>query len=90
MIEIVTGLLLIGGGAFALIAAIGVIRFPDVLARMHASSKVGTMSCLLALAACALHFGEASVIARCILAFVFLLLTAPVAAHLIARTVRTK
>lgn len=88
VLSVVAGLLLLGGGAFALIAALGVLRFPDVLSRMHASSKVGTMSGLLALTGCALHYSEASVVARAAVAFLFILFTAPVAAHLLARVAR--
>ena len=64
--------LLVAGSAFALTAAIGINRFPDLFTRMHAASKAGTVgSSLLRLAAGA-----------------FLILTAPVAAHLLARAAK--
>lgn len=43
MTEILTALFVLAGGFFALMAALGVLRFPDALSRMHAASKVGTM-----------------------------------------------
>lgn len=39
---IITAVLLVAGSAIALIAAIGLLRLPDLLTRMHASSKAGT------------------------------------------------
>lgn len=85
MIEILTALLIIAGGLFALAAAVGVLRLPDVLIRMHASTKAGTLGCGLILVAVAVHFGETGIAARAIAAIVFLMLTAPVAAHMIGR-----
>ena len=85
MIEILTSLLIVAGGFFALAAGLGVLRLPDVLIRMHASTKAGTLGCGLILCALAVHFGEAGTVARAVTAIVFLLLTAPVAAHMIGR-----
>ena len=85
MTEIVTALLVLAGGFFALAAALGVLRLPDILIRMHASTKAGTLGCGLILVALAVHFGETDIVARAVAAIVFLLLTAPIAAHMIGR-----
>lgn len=85
IVEIITAVLVIAGALFALIAAIGLVRLPDVLIRMHASTKAGTLGCGLILTAVAVHFGTTDIIARAIAAIIFLLLTAPVAAHMIGR-----
>ena len=85
MTEILAGSLVLFGGAFALIASLGLVRLPDVLTRMHASTKAGTLASSLILAAVAIHFGDASVTAKCVAAVLFLLLTAPLAAHMIGR-----
>ena len=85
MIEIIAGILVLLGGAFTLIASVGIIRLPDVLTRMHASTKAGTLGATLILAAAAVVFGELSAIAKCVAAVLFLLLTAPLAAHMIGR-----
>ena len=85
MSEIATAILLVAGALFALAAALGVLRLPDVLIRMHASTKAGTLGCGLMLVAAAVHFGETAIIARAVAAIVFLLLTAPIAAHMIGR-----
>lgn len=85
MSEIIIGFLTLVGGGFSLIAAIGLVRFPDVLMRMHASTKAGTLGAGLTLVAAGLFFGQVSVVTKCILAILFLLLTAPLAAHMIGR-----
>jgi multicomponent Na+:H+ antiporter subunit G len=79
------GILCLIGGFFALVAGLGLLRLPDVLIRMHASTKAGTLASGLILAAVALHFGEVSITAKVIVAVLFLLLTAPIAAHMIGR-----
>lgn len=85
MTEIIAGILILGGAVFTLIAAIGVIRLPDVLTRMHSSTKAGTLGASLILAAAAIVFAETSTTAKCVVAVLFLLLTAPLAAHMIGR-----
>ena len=85
MTEILTSILLVLGGLFGLMAALGVVRMPDVLIRMHASTKAGTLGCGLILAAVAVHFAETSIVARAVATIVFLMLTAPIGAHMIAR-----
>lgn len=78
-------LLLLAGTLFIVVAAVGVLRLPDLLMRMHAATKAGTLGAGLLLVAVAVSAPETSVMARAIATVVFLLLTAPIAAHLIAR-----
>lgn len=85
LIDIITGLILIGGAVFTLVAALGILRFPDIYSRSHAASKAGTLGSGLLLLALALYSGELGVVTRAAAAFLFLLLTAPIAAHLLAR-----
>ena len=81
----IVGTLCLVGGLFALVAGLGLLRLPDVLIRMHASTKAGTLASGLILAAVAVHFGDVSVTAKVVVAVLFLLLTAPIAAHMIGR-----
>ena len=83
--ETITGGLIIAGASFAVIAAAGILRLPDVLVRMHASTKAGTLGCGLILVAVATFFGDTSATARALAAIVFLFLTAPIAAQMIGR-----
>ena len=85
MLDIVTAIVVIAGGAFVFIAGLGIWRMPDLMIRMHASTKAGTLGVGLILAALAIDFGELGVVSRSLAAIVFLLLTAPVAAHMIGR-----
>jgi multicomponent Na+:H+ antiporter subunit G len=85
MQEWITGALLITGGLFAFVAALGILRLPDAIIRMHAATKAGTLGCGLIFAAVAVDRLETGTTLRAGAAIVFLLLTAPVAAHLIGR-----
>jgi multicomponent Na+:H+ antiporter subunit G len=83
--DIITALLLLLGTGFAFIAGLGIVRMSDVYIRMHAATKAGTLGSGLVLAAVAVHFGDGGVVVRAILTVLFLLITAPVAAHMIGR-----
>ena len=85
MIQILAGLCILAGAAFVLIAALGVFRLKDVLNRMHASTKAGTLGAALTLVAAALHFGSTAITAKVIATILFIMLTAPIAAHMIGR-----
>ena len=83
--QIVAGFLLVLGSAFALVAALGMVRLPDLYTRMHAASKAGPLGSGVLLLALAVDAAEIGVVTRAFAGIVFLLLTAPVAAHLLAR-----
>ncbi|MHA7772151.1 monovalent cation/H(+) antiporter subunit G [Roseibium sp. M-1] len=84
-VEIITGIMLIIGASFSLIASIGIIRLKDVYMRMHAASKAGTLGSGVMLLALAVHAGDLAVVTRAIAGVVFFLLTAPISAHLLAK-----
>ena len=73
------------GTLFALIAAIGVWRMPDVFARLHCTTKAGTLGSILVVAGLGLQTGDSAVWLRCALLLVFLALTGPVAGQAIAK-----
>jgi multicomponent Na+:H+ antiporter subunit G len=77
---------MVGGSVFMLLAAVGVMRMPDLYTRMHAATKVGTVGVIGVMLAVALHFGELGIVTRALLIMVFFLITAPVAAHMIGRS----
>ena len=85
MSDMIAAVLIISGCFFCLIAAVGMIRLPDTLIRMHAATKAGTLGAGLILASVAVCFAEMGIVLRASLALIFLLLTAPVGAHLIGR-----
>ncbi|MEH3068771.1 MAG: monovalent cation/H(+) antiporter subunit G [Aeromicrobium erythreum] len=55
LVDVASGALLLLGSALALVAAIGLVRFPDVLTRMHAATKPQTLGLLMVLAGLALR-----------------------------------
>ncbi|MCB1449596.1 MAG: monovalent cation/H(+) antiporter subunit G [Nitratireductor sp.] len=79
------GILIIVGSFFALTAALGLVRLPDVYSRMHAASKAGTMGSGLMMIALALVADDLATVTRAVAGVVFFLLTAPIAAHLLAK-----
>lgn len=84
-VDILTGIALLVGAGFALIGAIGVVRFPDVFTRMHAGSKAGTLGSGFCLLAVAIHGGAFDITTRAVAGILFFMLTAPISAHLLAR-----
>ncbi|MEM6273768.1 MAG: monovalent cation/H(+) antiporter subunit G [Myxococcota bacterium] len=85
MSEWIGSLLLLTGAAFSLIASIGLVRLPDLYVRMHAATKAGTLGAGLILAAAAAVSHQLDVITRVTAGIVFLVVTAPIAAHLLGR-----
>jgi multicomponent Na+:H+ antiporter subunit G len=81
----IVALLLVLGALFMLLAAVGLVRLPDLYLRMSATSKAATLGASLVLLGAAVHFGTAAVAGRAVVIVVFLFLTAPVAAHAIGR-----
>ncbi len=85
MSDAISAALIVIGGGFMLLAGVGVLRMPDLFMRMQAATKAATLGAGCMLLAVAVHFGELTVVARALLVIAFVLLTAPVAAHMIAR-----
>ena len=81
-IAILLSILIISGSVFSLLASVGINRLPDMYCRMHAASKAGTIGSALLLLAAGLHSYDGAILARAIA----VTLTAPVAAHLLARS----
>jgi multicomponent Na+:H+ antiporter subunit G len=85
MKQLLTFVLAGGGSLFVLLAAIGLLRMPDLFTRMHPSSKAATLGTVLILIGTAVHFQDGAIAVRAVLICLFLFLTAPVASHIIAR-----
>lgn len=85
MVEVLAAILMLLGAFFVFVAALGAVRLPDLFMRMHAATKAGTLGAGLVLFAALMVFGTVAVTTKALLAFVFLLLTAPVAAHVLGR-----
>lgn len=79
--DIITAVLVLSGSTLALTAAIGVVRFPDTLSRMHAASKPQVLGLLLVLAGAAVRLSGHPDVGMIILAGLFTIFTAPVVAN---------
>lgn len=85
MLTVMSSVLMLTGAALAVLAGIGLHRFPDVFARMHAATKPATLGLVLVLAGAALQFDRPGSIAKLLLVVAFQFVTAPVGAHMIGR-----
>lgn len=85
IVDAVSAALLLAGVALAVIAGIGLVRFPDVFSRMHAATKPATLGILLVGAGAALRVDDGSDAVKILLVVAFQFVTAPVAAHMIGR-----
>lgn len=85
MSDVLSAILLLVGAAFCLLAAVGVLRLPDLFTRMQASAKSATLGVGCTALAAAVHFEALEVKTLALLVTLFLFFTAPVGAHMIAR-----
>jgi multicomponent Na+:H+ antiporter subunit G len=85
MSDWIIGILATFGALFILLAAIGVVRMPDLYLRISVTTKAATLGIGLVLACAAIYFNEMAITTRVLAIIFFLLLTAPVGAHLLGR-----
>lgn len=90
MIDWLVALVMLFGVFFITVAALGILRMPDLYIRMHASTKAGTIGLGLVMVAVALHFRDLASVSRAASIMIFLVLTAPVAAHLLGKSMLDK
>lgn len=83
--DVAAAVCLLSGAFLAFAAGVGVVRFPDLLARMHAGTKPQVLGLILLLAGEALRVRNLQVLGMLVLIAVFQLMTAPVAAHMVGR-----
>lgn len=86
VLDIVGAGLLLAGALFCLAAAVGIVRFPDVLTRLHAATKPQVFGLLLILTGVAFTLRTFHVVIWATLVIGLQILTSPVAGHMLART----
>ncbi|HQY98700.1 MAG TPA: monovalent cation/H(+) antiporter subunit G [Propionicimonas sp.] len=77
---------LVAGAVFCLAAALGLVRFPDPLTRMHAATKPSVFGLLLVLLGVTLTLRDPKVFTLLTFAVLMQVMTAPVSGHLVSRT----
>lgn len=85
ILDLIGAALLAGGAFFCLGGALGLVRFPDILARMHAATKPQVFGLLLVLLGVAFSIRDPRVWLSLAVVLLLQILTAPVAGHLIGR-----
>ncbi|PTY06757.1 Na+/H+ antiporter subunit G [Verrucomicrobia bacterium LW23] len=78
------------GAFFSLVSALGVFRFTDFYARIHAATKASTFGLGFTAIAAGLALGTLSAWLKVLATIAFLFITLPIAAHLLGRSVRTR
>ncbi len=84
-LSVLSATAMLTGASLAVLAGIGLHRFPDVFARMHAATKPATLGLTLVLLGAALRVDEAESLTKLGIAVALQFLTAPVGAHMVGR-----
>jgi len=84
-VNILSWILLVSGGAFCIIGAIGLLRMPDPYTRLHASSVIDTLGVGLILVGLILQAGITLISAKLVVIGLLVFFTSPVAGHAVAR-----
>ena len=87
-IELVVSILLVIGGIFVLVGSLGLAKLPDFYTRLHGPTKATTlgMGCLLIASMILVTYQQGYLSLHELLITLFLLITAPVTAHMLAKT----
>ena len=87
MVDILLSLLILSGALFTCIGSLGLARLRDFYTRLHGPTKATTLGVGCLLIASAIHFsvGEDGISLHEVLVTLFLFITAPVSAHLLAK-----
>lgn len=83
--DVVVSFLLLSGVSLSILAGIGLQRFPDVFARMHAATKPATLGLILILLAAALRLSDGGDVIKLLVIAAAQLVTAPLGAHMVGR-----
>lgn len=85
LLDVLSLVCLIAAAGFSVAAGLGLLRFPDVLSRLHAATKPQIFGLLLVIAAIALHDRSWMTLLALLPVFVFQCMTAPISAHMVGR-----
>lgn len=83
--DVIAIVLILGGFFFFITATLGLLRFPDFFARLHATGKGDTLAVLLSLTGLAVYHGFSLTSVKIVFIAVFMFLAQPTATHAISR-----
>ncbi|MDE2791818.1 MAG: monovalent cation/H(+) antiporter subunit G [Paracoccaceae bacterium] len=84
IVDVLSWIAIVGGSAFLVIGAVGLIRFPEFWSRLHAISVLDSAGVLLLLLGMGLQGGLSLVTVKLVILGLFLLITGPTATHAVA------
>lgn len=85
IVDVIAWVLLVTGAFLTFAAGLGLLRFPDLLSRIHTAAKPQVLGMVLLMGGLALRLQEARYLWMLVLVVAFQMMTAPVSAHLVAR-----
>ena len=83
--DALAAVLLVLGCSLSLIAAIGMVRFPDLFSRMHSATKPQVLGLMLVLLGVGLRLRDPGALGLLFLVALFQLATSPIASHMVGR-----
>ncbi len=86
VLDVLSWVLLVGGGFFVVVGGIGLLRMPDVFTRMHAGGIADTMGTGMILVGLLLQSDDWLVIAKLLLILYFIIFANPTSTHAVARS----
>lgn len=90
LIDILSGVLLVTGGLFCIVGAVGLVRMPDFYTRVHAASIVDTLGAGLILIGLILQAGFTLVTVKLLFLGALLFFASPTATHALTRAARAR
>ncbi len=85
LLEFFGQFLILAGSIVLLVAAVGLLRFPDFFTRLHAAGVIDTLGLMLMIAGMVMLAGLSLVSIKLLLILVFILLSSPTASHALAK-----
>lgn len=85
VLDTLTGVCLVLGAFLSLAAGVGLLRFPDAIARMHATTKPQILGLIFIVAAIALQDRRWTTLFVLLTILLFQMVTAPISAHMVGR-----
>ncbi|QDB80493.1 monovalent cation/H(+) antiporter subunit G [Georgenia wutianyii] len=85
VLDVLAAALLLGGSLLAFIAGLGIVRFPDLLSRMHAATKPQVLGLMLLMTGLGIELRNFTAGVTLLLVVAFQLVTGPISAHMLSR-----
>jgi multicomponent Na+:H+ antiporter subunit G len=90
VLDLVSWILILSGAFFVVTGAIGLVRLPDVYARMHGAGVVDTLGAALFLAGLMVQGGLTLITVKIGLIVVLLFFTSPTSSYALANALRSQ